>query len=48
MKHVTNFLSAYEMPRPVQLRQNLFAAFFPLMKLLPRVSCWIAPSTRAC
>lgn len=35
MKHVTNFLSAYEMPRPVQLRQNLFAAFFPLMKLLP-------------
>lgn len=35
MKHLTNFLSAYEMPRPVQLRQNLFAAFFPLMKLLP-------------
>lgn len=35
MKHATSFLSAYEMPRPVQLRRNLFAAFFPLMKLLP-------------
>ncbi|RJE87222.1 PLP-dependent cysteine synthase family protein [Paracoccus onubensis] len=35
MKIQRDFLTAYELPRPARLASNLYAACFPLMKLLP-------------
>ncbi|SIT14844.1 cysteine synthase A [Paracoccus saliphilus] len=35
MRIQRDFLTAYELPRPARLAANLYAACFPLMKLLP-------------